>query len=82
MGKNVVNKRSKGKVDFKRKEDQVRRHVEDEDDKTEVCDDKNNEHEIEVIMKKCKVISNFVKIFILFSKRYLATRPLLPTNDS
>ena len=62
MGKNVVNKRSKGKVDFKRKEDQVRSPVGDEDDKTEVCDDKNNEHEIEVIMKKCKVISNFVKI--------------------
>ena len=55
MGKNMVSKRTKGKVDFKRKEDQVRRPVEDEKDKIEVCDERNNESDIEVIMKNCKV---------------------------
>ena len=87
MGKNVVSKRSKGKVDFKRKADPARRPVEDEDDKTEVYDDaKNNENEIEIIMKKCKVIinscENIKNHVILSSLRYLATKPLRPTKDS
>ena len=55
MGK----KRSKGKVDFKRREDPGRRPLGEEDDKTEeVCHEQNNESEIEVIMKKCKVINS------------------------
>ena len=62
MGKNVVSRRSKGKVDFKRKEDQARRPVEDEEDQTEVCEDKSHENEIEVIMVKCKVTSSFGKM--------------------
>ena len=71
MGKNMVSKRTKGKVDFKRKEDQVRRPVEDEKDKIEVCDERNNESDIEVIMKNCKVFFIYVVciyFFILFSK--------------
>ena len=53
MGKKVVSKRSKGKVDFKRKEDPVRRPLDDENDEIEACDD--SESEIEITMKKCKV---------------------------
>ena len=55
MGKNMVSKRTKGKVDFKRKEDQVRRPVEDLEDKIEVGHERNHESDIEVIMKICKV---------------------------
>ena len=56
MGKNMVNKRSKGKVDFKRKEDLIRRPLDEEHDYTEPCNERNKESEIEVIMKKCQVI--------------------------
>ena len=56
MGKNMVNKRSKGKVDFKRKEDLIRRPLDEEHDNTEPCNERNKESEIEVIMKKNQVI--------------------------
>lgn len=47
MGKSMVSKRSRGKVDFKRKEDpQDKKAVEDNDE----------EDKIVFIMKKCKVV--------------------------
>ena len=49
MGKNTVSKRSKGKVDFKRKEDP-------EDPDKKAADDNDEERKIVFLMKKCKVM--------------------------
>ena len=49
MGKSMVSKRSKGKVDFKRKEDP-------EDPDKKAVENNDEEEKIVFIMKKCKVM--------------------------
>ena len=55
MGKKIINKRSKGKVDFKRKEEPADRKAEDEMTDNNGLYGMGNDGDIVLIMKKCKV---------------------------
>ena len=57
MGKKIINKRSKGKVDFKRKEEPAVRKAEDEEtDKNGLNANDGGGLDVVLIMKKCKVL--------------------------